>query len=179
MAKYNPTSSDNLRRFDKELSEDINDFHLDESTWTQARNAINNSKTGDLGKLGNEPGNQYCTEATYTIIGAIHTEADIWVLYSTDETNSEIGLFKEGTCTYLAIANATCLNFSKFHLIRGVSRATSNCNWIVYWDDGNIRSRFITLNTSDFQANLYTNPDSPVPWVQDCVDENGNTPDDP
>ena len=179
MAKYNPTSSDNLRRFDKELSEDINDFHLDESTWTQARNAINNSKTGDLGKLGNEPGNQYCTEATYTIVGAIHTEADVWVLFSTDETNSEIGLFKEGTCTYLAIANATCLNFSKFHLIRGVSRATSNCNWRVYWDDGNNPSRFITLNTSDFQANLYTNPDSPVPWVQDCVDENGNTPDDP
>jgi len=179
MAKYNPTSSDNLRRFDKELSEDINDFHLDESTWTQARNAINNSKTGDLGKLGNEPGNQYCTEATYTIIGAIHTEADIWVLYSTDETNSEIGLFKEGTCTYLPIVNDPCLNFSKYHLIKGVSRSTSDCYWKVYWDDGNNPSRVLTVDTINFNNNLYSSPNSPIPWIQDCIDENGNAPGNP
>lgn len=179
MAKYNPTSSDNLRRFDKELSEDVNDFHLNESTWTQARNAINNSKTGDLGKLGNEPGNQYCTEATYTIIGAIHTEADVWVLYSTDETNSEIGLFRESTCEYLAIVNNTCLNFSKFNLVRGTSRSTGDCNWKVYWDDGLNPSRTITLDTQTFSNNLYTNSNSPVPWIQNCVDENGNSPGSP
>lgn len=179
MAKYNPTSSDNLRRFDTELSEDRNDFHLDENAWTQARNAINNSKTGDIGKLGNEPGNQYCTEATYTLIGAIHTEGDVWVLFSTDETNSEIGLFKEGTCTYLAVANSTCLNFTKYNLIRGVSRSTSNCNWRIYWDDGINPSRFLTIKTDDFNANLYSNPNSPIPWIQNCLDENGNDPNSP
>ena len=179
MAKYNPTSSDDVRRFDKELSEDRNDFHLDESTWTQARNAINNSKTGDLGKLGNEPANQYCTEATYTIVGAIHTQADVWVLFSTNETNSEIGLFREGTCEYLTVANSTCLNFSKFHPIRGTSRATGDCDWRVYWDDGLNPSRFLALKVDDFQANLYTNSNSPVPWIQNCIDENGNNPNSP
>ena len=90
-------SSSNLepRSFDKELVEDINDFHLPKSAWTQARNAINNSKTGDLGKLGNEPGNEFCTtavdplfpHASYTIIGAIHLQADLWAIYSTNEIN--------------------------------------------------------------------------------------------
>jgi len=179
MAKYNPTSSDDLRRFDKELSEDRNDFHLDESTWTQARNAINNSKSGDIGKLGNEPGNQYCTEATYTIVGAIYTDRDVWVLFSTDETNSEIGIFKEETCTYLPIVNSPCLNLSKYHLIKGVSKATSDCYWRIYWDDGNNPSRVLTVDTINFSNNLYSSPNSPIPWIQDCLDENGNTPNSP
>ena len=53
------TSSIQPNSFDKQLVEDINDFHLPKDVWSQARNAINNSKTGDLGKLGNEPANQY------------------------------------------------------------------------------------------------------------------------
>ena len=56
------TSSQDTRRFDKELNEDINDFHLSQDSWTQARNAINNSKTGDIGKVGNEPSNLFCTK---------------------------------------------------------------------------------------------------------------------
>ena len=60
------------RTFDKALNEDVKDFHLPSNEWTQARNAINNSVTGDLGKLGNEPGNLECASAPYPIIGFIH-----------------------------------------------------------------------------------------------------------
>lgn len=180
MADTSSTSNDSIRRFDKELSEDYNDYHLDDRTWTQARNAINNSKTGDLGKLGNEPANQYCTSAgqddSYVIIGAIHTEADIWVLFSTNEVDSEIGMFQETGCIYKTIVNNKCLNFSKFHLIKGVSRPTADCYWKIYWDDGNNPSRVLTVKTNDFDANLYTNPNSPIPWIQTCRDENGNPP---
>lgn len=176
MAQNNSTSSNDVRRFDKELSEDVNDYHLPENSWTQARNAINNSKTGDLGKLGNEPANQYCAEAPYVIIGAIHTEADVWAIFSTDETSSEIGLFKETGCIYTTIVNDKCLNFSKFHLVKGVSRPTSDCNWKVYWDDANNPSRVITLKVDDFNVNLYSNTHSPIPWIQDCLDVNGNGP---
>jgi len=183
MAKSQGTSSSDVRRFDKELSEDVNDYHLPENSWTQARNAINNSKTGDLGKLGNEPSNQFCVNVgvddSYDIIGAIHTEADIWVIYSTNNTNSEIGLFKESLCQYTAIVNDNCLNFSTFHLIKGVSRATSDCLWKVYWDDGFNPSRLMTIKTDDFAANLYTNGNSPIPWIQSCVDSSGNTPSSP
>jgi len=89
------------RTFDKALNEDVKDFHLPGNEWTQARNAINNSKTGDLGRLGNEPGNTSCltTELKYTIIGFIHIIEDKWAVFSTDNVNSEIGLFTESKCS--------------------------------------------------------------------------------
>jgi hypothetical protein len=158
MANQN-TSSSGLRRFDKELNEDISDFHLGENQWTQARNAINNSATGDLGKLGNEPANRFCKSAPYPVIGAIHLDADEWVIFSTDDVNSEIGKFKEDGCKYDTIVNDTCLGFDRANLIKGVSRATSDCTYKIYWDDGKNPSRVLDIND--------------VPWIQNCTDENG------
>ena len=57
---------------------------------TNARNAINNTHIGDLGEMGNEPANLFCTAAPYTIIGVIHLTNSQWVLFSTDNVNSEI-----------------------------------------------------------------------------------------
>ena len=106
------------RTFDKSLNEDVNDFHLPSNQWTQARNAINNSVTGDLGKLGNEPANLKCVDITYTVIGTIHIISDKWVIFSTDGNgNCEIGLFKESTCRYDFLVNDTCLNFQLENLI--------------------------------------------------------------
>jgi hypothetical protein len=152
------TSSENPRRFDKELNEDVNDFHLSQDSWTQARNAINNSKTGDLGKVGNEPSNLFCTKAPYPIIGAIHLEADEWTIFSTDDVNSEIGTFKEDSCEYKTLVNDPCLAFDRAFLIKGVSRATSDCSFKVYWDDGKNPSRVLDIND--------------IPWKQICTDEN-------
>lgn len=180
-SKFQNTSSNATRTFDKELQEDINDFHLPPNSWTQARNAINNSKTGDIGKLGNEPSNLLCTSAAYTIIGVVHLEADRWAIFSTDGTNSEIGIFIEDLCQYTTVVNATCLNFSKEHLIKGQSRSTSDCNFEVYWDDGDNPSRYIPLLSDDPTQNAYTNPNSPIPWIKSCSVVNGcnicvNTP---
>jgi len=152
------TSSENPRRFDKELNEDINDFHLSQDSWTQARNAINNSKTGDLGKVGNEPSNLFCTRAPYPIIGAIHLEADEWVIFSTDDVDSEIGTFKESSCDYKTLVNDPCLAFDRAFLIKGVSRPTSDCSFKVYWDDGKNPSRVLDISN--------------IPWIQICKDEN-------
>ena len=159
MANLQNTSSTDPRRFDKELNEDVNDFHLSPDSWTQARNAINNSKTGDLGKIGNEPSNLFCTQAPYPIIGAIHLEADQWAIFSTDDVNSEIGLFKEGLCQYSTIVNDPCLAFDRAYLIKGVSRATSDCSFKLYWDDGKNPSRVLDIEN--------------VPWIKECTDENG------
>jgi hypothetical protein len=101
MAGQNPNDV-GTRRFDKGLNEDVNDYHLPENQWTHARNAINNSKTGDLGKLGNEPSNLDCLktslEKPYKIIGTLHITRDKWLIYSTDGVDSEIGVFQESHC---------------------------------------------------------------------------------
>lgn len=152
------TSSVDPRRFDKELNEDVNDFHLSPDSWTKARNAINNSVTGDLGKLGNEPSNSFCIKAPYPIIGFIHINADRWAVFSTDDIDSEIGLFEEGLCKYDKIVNDRCLNFNRANLIIGVSKKSGECTYQLYWDDKRNPSRQMDIDN--------------VPYKQICVDEN-------
>lgn len=183
MAEQNPNSI-GTRRFDKGLNEDVNDYHLPENEWTHARNAINNSRTGDIGKLGNEPSNKDCLQKSikrpYTIIGTIHVIADKWLIYSTNNVNSEIGVFQENKCglqdAYTVLVNDDCLGFNKLNLIKGVSRPASTCTYIAYWDDGKNPSRRLEFDVENLSVNEYTNPNSPIPWIQSCVDSNGLSP---
>jgi hypothetical protein len=147
--------------FDKSLVTDTSDFHLPENSWTYARNAINNTRKGDLGKLSTEPANAHCVFVPYTIIGVIHIEEDRWVIFSTNNTDSEIGIFKEGSCDYSTIVNDRCLNFHSDYLIKGIIRPTFDCSFNVYWDDGLNVTRVLDIND--------------VPWKQICTTINGCT----
>lgn len=144
--------------FDKALVTDTSDFHLPESSWTYARNAINNTRKGDIGKLSNEPANHLCTYVPYNIIGALHIEADKWLLFSTNNFDSEIGIFKEDSCLYTKLVNDKCLNFHSDFLIKGITRATFDCSFNAYWDDGRNVSRVLDI--------------SDVPWKQTCTTTN-------
>ena len=161
MAKGRGSSFQTNNTFDQALVTDTNDYHLPDRAWTYARNAINNTRKGDLGKLATEPSNTYCTVATYTIIGAIHIEKDEWVIFSTNNTDSEIGKFTEGTCKYEVLVNNKCLNFNTDNLIKGILRPTFDCSFNVYWDDGRNVSRVLDIGD--------------IPWVQNCVTVNGCT----
>ena len=121
--------------FDKSLQQNISNFYEPKNTWTYARNAINNSVSGDLGELGNEPANLKCSTVPYTIIGTIYLFADKWAIMSTDDTNCEIGLFEEERCSYKTIVNDPCLNLKKSNLITGISKANTDCTWQIYWQD--------------------------------------------
>jgi hypothetical protein len=188
-------NSTGTRRFDKSLNEDVNDYHLPENSWTHARNAINNSRTGDLGKLGNEPSNLLCAEiksirsylnfpinTPLTIIGTVHLYADYWAIFSTNDFISQIGIFQEDRCLYTGvIEDITCLNFKLTNLIKGVSRSKSTCVYGVYWDDGLNLSRTVDLDIDNIDNNFpfipntipaQTNINSPIPWVQNCVNTN-------
>ena len=147
------------KTFDKDLVEDVNNLYTQPNSWSQARNAIPNTVRGDLGDLSNESANLLCASAPYTVIGFIHLEDAKWAVFSTDNTDSEVGLFDEDLCTYETVVNDTCLNFSTLHLIKGISKENFDCTFEVYWDDGNNPSR--TLNLGN------------VPWIQICTDENG------
>lgn len=157
----------NTRQYNKSLNEDTNNYLLGPNQWTHARNAINNSRTGDLGKLGNEPSNYECAAAPYTIIGTIHLVGDTWAIFSTDDVNSEIGIFQEDICKYTTAVNDPCLNFNRENLIRGAARLNSTCVYGLYWDDGGRNvSRTMNVTIDPPSDNAYTNPNSPIPWVQ-------------
>jgi hypothetical protein len=160
MAKqYSNSSSIDTNSFIKGMVKDLFASFQPKENWSHARNAYNNSVDGDTGVIGNEPANLQCGIVPYTIIGFIHKRADQWYVFSTDDTNSEIGFYDESTCSYTTIVNNPCLNFNRKYLIIGASKENYDCTWQIYWDDSNNPSR--TLNADD------------IPWVQQVVSPPG------
>lgn len=101
---------------------DLNSSYLGEDNYSHARNAVRNSKEGDLGTIGNEPSNILCFEAPYNVIGHITLPDESILIFSTDNVNSEIGIGNSTTCSYQKILNLPCLNFSLDHPITGVAK---------------------------------------------------------
>ena len=122
--------------FTKGMLKDSNDTFIGEGMYTHARNSANNSHDGQVGVIGNEPSNLFCVKLPYTVIGCIHLTDDQWALFSTDDTNCEIGIFDESACTYASILNDPCLGFKISNLITGVFRKRYDCERLIYWDDG-------------------------------------------
>lgn len=152
--------------FNKGLVKDFDDVYNPEGAWSHARNAVNNSVTGKVGVIGNEPANAFCTQAPYTIIGAINLTLDKWLIYSTDDTNSEIGYFEEDICRYSTIVNDPCLNFKKTNLITGITKENFDCSWQVYWADGLNPDR--TMNVGNVNNAPFDQPWPGVPYI--CKD---------
>jgi hypothetical protein len=140
-----------VNSFNKGMVKDYNDTFVADGLYTHARNAVNNSHEGQVGVIGNEPANLFCVNLPYTMIGAIHTINDEWVIFTTDDTNSEIGLFDESACTYTKIVNDPCLGFKRTHLITGVFRYRFDCERLIYWDDGLNPSRVMNIDDVPFK----------------------------
>ena len=152
----NSTSNVTTRSFIRGMNKDFDSTYVPEGFWTHARNAQNNTIDGNLGEISNEPSNFHCASAPYTIIGAVHLFGDKWVVYSTDDTNSEIGLYDQSECCYLKIVNDSCLGFDKKNLIYGVSKETAACTWQLYWADGLNPDRSLNIG-------------NPKSWPQGCI----------
>ena len=162
MAKnqQNPSTT-NPSTFIKGMIKDVDDSFYPKGGWYHARNLVNHSKDGNEGTISNEPSNTFCANAPYPIIGAIHLNADRWVIYSTNNTDSEIGLFSDDACTYSRIAvdfGNSCLNFNLNYIIIGVSKENFDCTFQVYWADSNNPDRTLTVERPAF--------------LQNCRDEN-------
>jgi hypothetical protein len=149
------SSGNTTNTFLKGMSKDYNDTFVGEGVWTHARNAVNNSHDGQLGTFGNEPSNFSCVDLPYTLIGAINTDVNKWVVFTTNNVDSEIGEFDDLNCTYKTIVNAPCLNFKTTNLITGATRARYDCGIQIYWDDSLNPTRTMNLDN--------------IPWVQNCT----------
>ena len=166
------TSSVNTNSFIKGMNKDITQAMEPKESWWHARNAMNNSTDGDLGVIGNEPSNLQCGVIPYTIIGAIHRFGDQWVVYSTDDVNSEIGTFDDSQCKYEVIVNDPCLNFNRKYLITGAAKENFDCTWQVYWDDGNNPSRSLNINKVPWIRTISSAPGDPCITYDDTTQLN-------
>ena len=144
--KFTNTSSQENSSFSKGMFKDLSDTYMSEGMWNNAINAINNSHKGESGNIGNEMSNKECASAPYTIIGMAHKTDKQWVLYSTDNTDSEIGIFDEATCSYQQVVNDQCLNFNKANLITAVVKENYDCTHSAYWQDNLNPDRVLNLD---------------------------------
>lgn len=152
------------------MNKDVDPSLVSNEMYTHARNAVNNSHEGHLGTIQNEPSNLQCITLPYTLIGAILTEDNQWVLFTTDNTHSEIGLFNDETCSYSKIINADCLNFNTNYLITGAARRTFDCSVKVYWDDGLNPTRVLDINNPPFVIERTLTGDCYIETPTDEVD---------
>ncbi len=151
MAENQPsTSSSVTNSFTKGMNLDVNETFIGEGQFSFARNLVNNSHDGQIGTVSNEPSNINCINLSYTLIGAIPLIGDEWCLFTTDNINSEIGIFDESRCTYRKVVNSSCLAFKRTNLITGVFRETFDCGRKVYWDDALNPSRVINIDNPPF-----------------------------
>jgi hypothetical protein len=155
----NPQASSNT--FSKGMFKDYNETFIGEGLYTHARNGVNNSHDGQVGVIGNEPSNLKCITLPATMIGCIHLLDDQWLIYSTNNFNSYVGIFDESACTYEPLKNKngdeinfSCLNLQTTNLITGVFRKRYDCERLVYWDDSLNPTRTMDIDN--------------VPCLQDC-----------
>lgn len=145
------TSSIETRSFNKGMVKDLNEGLMGEGMYLHARNANNNSRSGDIGVIGNESSNKFCTQAPFTVIGAIHITGDDWVIFSTDDINSEIGRFDESTCTYTKIVNDQCLGFKRTNpILGGETKENFDCTFQVYFADDLNPDRSLNIDNPPF-----------------------------
>lgn len=109
-------------------------------------NAVLESLQGDRGSISNEVGNTLITSVPYTPNGFIKMDDNEFVLFSTDDTNSEIGVFNTLSQTYTSCINDPCLGFKTTHPIKGVFRTRQGCNRVIYFTDRLNKFRVIDLD---------------------------------
>ena len=136
-----------INSFIKGMQKDTTDVYVPDGVWFNAINAINNAHNGELGAIGNEQSNLECSTFPYTVIGIIHKTQTEWVIFSTDNVNSEIGIFDEADCSYRTLVNDSCLNFSTFNLITGAVKENYDCSYSVYWQDNLNPDRVMNLDS--------------------------------
>ena len=147
------TSTGKTNTFMKGMIKDSSELFIPEGVWTNAINAINTSHKGDQGVIGNEQSNLYCTTAPYTIVGILHKYKTEWIVFSTDNITSEIGIFDESDCSYKEIVNDPCLGFNTKYMITGAVKYNADCTYSAYWADNNNPDRTMNLDNVPYKYN--------------------------
>lgn len=131
------------------LVTDLNPSLMSPEQYSHARNAVRNSKEGDLGTIGNEPSNDFCFSAPYKIIGHIPLVSDEVIIFSTNNISSEIGIGNILDCSYRTLLNDQCLAFNQDYPITGVAKQTFDNGTIITFTDKKNPVRRIELKHID------------------------------
>ena len=147
MSKQNPT-----RPF-KGMITDSSPLDQPKGSYTMAWNAMNEASDGENNFLSNEQSNEFCGNlpSGYTPIGDVYISDGNTVIFSTDGTNSEIGII-DSECNYVSHVNdneSPCLGFKITNQIDAIFRLRRGCERVIYFTDGVNPVRFFNFETPD------------------------------
>ena len=138
----------------------LDTFHtdVDNTVATYALNAQLEDQEGNHFHYGSEVGTTYIKEipANHVVVGHINMERNETVLFTTDGTNSTIGILsRNDDMSYqyeIKVDDSKQtkkLGFKKNTYIRGVYRLLNGCDKIIYFVDGINKDRRININQLD------------------------------
>jgi len=142
----------------KGLVTDFSKFNLEENVWTYARNVRVTSHLGDMLHIENEPATKFCVDLPYLYLGSIKLKNGRFIIATTDNKNSELGIFDSKECTYTKVVNNQCLNFNSSFPIFGVSKINSEGQETIYFVDGQ-RNEIRVLNLDKIPYTYRTTKD--------------------
>lgn len=132
------------------MNKDVNESLIEENLITHARNATISSKQGDLLLYQTEWGTKHCLDFPFPVIGSEKLPDQTFVVFLSDDINSEIGIFNPKKCTYETKLNTNWLNFNRTNLITCASKENNDGTYTVYWSDGRRNpDRFLNLSKTN------------------------------
>lgn len=180
-----PQQPTTTNTFSGGMVKDPIDLYKKSDTYTHARNMTNMLADGQLYGKSSEPSNIGLLTIQYTPIGFIYLSDDQWIVFSTNNTISEIGIFNDQSNTYTVLMNdgptiaagLPGLNFNTSNLITGTARRGYDCGFDVYWSDGGRNpDRILNTATCPWTIGAAPNPTPktfPNPWIQNCTTGSG------
>ena len=152
----------NTASYTKGMVKDIPIEMLQEGQYLHAINAVNNSDKGDFLKIGNEPSNFQCVDIPYSFNGKIQLINHRFLIFSTNDIDSEIGLFDETRCTYKTLINDSKqlkkLGLKLSNPVFGVSKETWDCSETAYWNDGINPARALIIDKIPYVVKFKKDP---------------------
>lgn len=132
----------------------MNDTLVNEQILTHHRNGMFQTHNGDIVFASREPTTLECIKLPYKYIGSVKLRDQKYLVFSGDETDSEIGIADTKNCKYTKLVNDKCLNFSSFHQITGFVRINVDNEEEVIFVDGYNPDRIINVSNIPFKYTI-------------------------
>lgn len=146
----------------KGIQTDLNDSLINEQILTHHRNGMFQTHKGDIIFASIEPATLRCIDLPYKYNGHIKLKNERFLVFSTDGTDSEIGIANTLNCTYTTVVNNPCLKFDIFYQITGFVRINVDGEEEVIFVDGFNPDRIINLTNIPYKYTIDTSSNCEV-----------------
>lgn len=165
----------------KGMNSDVDPNFQPEGTYRVAVNMILESEDGNIGTIVSERGTSLAATINLPIIGFCDIDEQTTIIFSADDTDSEIGIFNPKTNLYTVIVNSVSLNFRRSHPIECVYRVINGCDRVLYFTDNLNPHRSLNIDRLDLYGSPFdalktnTTRDATFPLISPTVLNSGGS----